>query len=83
MQNRLYIGNLSHSATEDGLRLMFARFGTVRSATIVTDKINGRRRRFGFVEMASNAEAALAIARLNMTQYEDTVMSVSRARTDQ
>jgi RNA recognition motif-containing protein len=83
MQNRLYIGNLSHSATEDGLRLMFARFGTVRSATIVTDKINGRRRRFGYVEMASNAEAALAIARLNMTQYEDTVMSVSRARADQ
>jgi len=83
MQNRLYIGNLSHSATEDGLRLMFARFGTVRSATIVTDKINGRRRRFGYVEMANNAEAALAIARLNMTQYEDTVMSVSRARADQ
>jgi len=83
MQSRLYIGNLSHSATEDGLRLLFARFGTVRSATIVTDKINGRRRRFGFVEMASAAEAKSAIGRLNMTQYEDTVMSVSLAKLDQ
>ena len=83
MQSRLYIGNLSNSATEDGLRLMFGRFGTVRSATIVLDKIDGRRRRFGYVEMSSDAEAKSAINRLNMTQYEDTVMSVSRARIDQ
>jgi RNA recognition motif-containing protein len=83
MQHRLYIGNLSHSATEDGLRLMFGRFGTVRSATIVTDKIDGRRRRFGFVEMSTDAEVRSAISRLNMTQYEDTVMSVSQARIDQ
>ncbi len=83
MQSRLYIGNLPHSATEDGLRLMFARVGTVRSATIVTDKMNGRRRRFGFIEMSSEAEAKSAIGRLNMTQYEDTVMSVSLARLDQ
>ena len=83
MQSRLYIGNLPHSATEDGLRLLFAKFGTVRSATIVTDKIDGRRRRFGFVEMSSAAEAKSAIGRLNMTQYEDTVMSVSLAKIDQ
>lgn len=83
MQSRLYIGNLPHAATEDGLRLLFARFGTVRSATIVTDKIHGRRRRFGFVEMSSAAEAKSAIGRLNMTQYEDTVMSVSLAKIDQ
>ena len=83
MPRRLYIGNLPQAATEDGLRLLFARFGTVRSATIVTDKIDGRRRRFGFIEMASDAEANSAIGRLNMTQYEDRVMSVSLARTDQ
>lgn len=83
MQSRLYIGNLPHAATEDGLRLLFARFGTVRSATIVTDKIDGRRRRFGFVEMSNAAEAKSAIGRLNMTQYEDRVMSVSLAKLDQ
>ena len=83
MSNRLYIGNLPHSATEEGLRLLFGRFGTVRSATIVTDKVNGRRRRFGYIEMSSNAEARAAIGRLNLTQHEDTVMSVSFARIDQ
>ena len=83
MPRRLYIGNLPQAATEDGLRLLFGRVGTVRSATIVTDKIDGRRRRFGFIEMASDAEADSAIGRLNMTQYEDRVMSVSLARTDQ
>jgi len=49
----------------------------------VTDKVNGRRRRFGYIEMSSNAEARAAIGRLNLTQHEDTVMSVSFARTDQ
>lgn len=83
MSSRLYIGNLPHSATEDGLRLLFGRVGTVRSATIVTDKIDGRRRRFGYIEMSSDAEAKSAIGRLNMTQYEDRVMSVSLARIDQ
>ena len=83
MSNRLYIGNLPHSATEDGLRLLFGRAGTVRSATIVTDKIDGRRRRFGFVEMSSVTEARSAINRINMTLYEDTVLSVSLARNDQ
>ena len=79
MTTKLYIGNLPLSATEADLQLKFGRFGTVESATIVTDAKTGRRTRYGLVSMASEDEARTAISRLNMTQYEDAVMSVSMA----
>jgi RNA recognition motif-containing protein len=79
MTTRLYIGNLPISATEADLRLKFGRFGTVDSVIISTDLAIGRRGRHGFVGMANENEARTAINRLNMTQYEDTVMSVSIA----
>ena len=83
MANRLYVGNLPLSATEEDLRAKFGRSGTVNSAIIVTDASTGRRRRFGLVEMSCNAEAQTAIARLNMTQFDETIISVGLARTDQ
>jgi RNA recognition motif-containing protein len=76
---KLHVGNLPSSATEMDLRAKFGRFGTVRSAIVVTDAETGRSKRFGFVEMASDAEARMAIDRLNMTQYEEKIMSVSQA----
>lgn len=76
MSKRLCLGNLPLSATEADLRLMFGRFGAVESATIIRDP-DGRSKRFGFVEMTDDAEARNAVVRLNMTQYGDTVMSVS------
>lgn len=79
MNTRLYVGNLPLSATEEDLKLKFGLFGTVRSAIIVRDVETGRSRRFGYIEMSNDAEALTAITRLNMTQYEDAVMSVSRA----
>ncbi len=83
MSRKLYIGNLPFSATEADLRTKFERFGTVESATVVTDAQTGRSKRFGFVEMGSDAEARAAITRLNMTQFDETTMSVSEARADQ
>ena len=80
MTTKLYIGNLPFSATEADLRLKFGRFGTVDSVIIFADASTGRRGRYGFVGMASEDEARTAINRLNLTQYEDTVMSVSIAR---
>ena len=76
MSKTLCLGNLPISATEADLRVMFGRFGAVESATIVRDPDSGRSKRFGFVQMTDNAEARNAVARLNMTQYGDTVMSV-------
>jgi RNA recognition motif-containing protein len=78
----LRIGNLPTSATEDELRSKFARFGTVESATLMTDSRTGRSKRFGFIEMATDLEARTAITRLNMTQYDDMTMSVCEARVD-
>ena len=82
MSKTLRIGNLPSSATETELRSKFARFGTVESATVMTDSRTGRSRRFGFVEMASDLEAKTAISRLNMTQYDEMTMSVCEARAD-
>ena len=83
MSNRLYVGNLPPSATEEDLKARFGRSGTVNSATIVIDASTGRKRRFGLVEMSCEAEARMAIARLNLTQFDETVISVGLARTDQ
>ena len=81
MADKLYIGNLPKSATEAELREKFSRSGTVSSAVIRTDATTtGRSRRFGLVEMSNHAEAKIAISRLNMTKFDDTVISVSFLR---
>lgn len=80
MTTKLYIGILPFSATEADLRLKFGRFGTVESVTVVANATTGRRTRHGFVDMAREDEARTAINRLNMTQCEDAVMSVSIAQ---
>jgi RNA recognition motif-containing protein len=82
MTTKLYIGNLPVSATEADLRLKFGAIGTVDSVIITVDTTTGNRGRHGFVGMANEDEARMAINRLNMTQYEDTVMSVSIARVN-
>jgi RNA recognition motif-containing protein len=80
MKNRLYLGNLPPSATEADLRQKFGRFGTVLSAIIEIDAKTGRSKRFAHIEMATPAEAQAAINQLNMTQYDEVVMSVSKVR---
>jgi len=61
----IYIGNLSLEATVEDLRHAFEGFGQVVSATIITDRITGRSRGFGFVEMPNKAEARATISGLN------------------
>ncbi|MBN1309286.1 MAG: RNA-binding protein [Chitinispirillaceae bacterium] len=77
MAQKLYIGNLSFNATEEGLRTLFSQYGEVTSVSLVTDRDTGRPRGFGFVEM-ENAEAA--IAALNEKEFEGRVMKVDIAR---
>ena len=65
MATKLYVGGVSYGSTEDGLRDAFAQAGNVVSAKIIIDKMTGRSRGFGFVEMSSAQEAQAAITGLN------------------
>ncbi len=81
MGKKLYVGNLPDSATEQDLSDKFAAYGTVKSVKLVTDRGTGRSRGFGFIEMASDAEAHAAIDSLNGTDYDGRPMKVNEART--
>jgi RNA recognition motif-containing protein len=80
MESKLYVGNLSYSTTEDDLRELFAQAGTVKSATIITDRDSGRSKGFGFVEMSSQPEAEKAISQFNGMNYMDRALTVNIAR---
>ena len=61
----IYVGQLPYSVTEDNLRAMFAEFGELESVRVISDRITGRSKGFGFVEMPSNSEADKAMKSLN------------------
>ncbi len=77
---KIYLGNLSQEVTEDDLRSALEPFGQAESVTIVTDKDSGKSRGFGFVEMASKAEAQAAIDGLNGNELKGKELKVSEAR---
>lgn len=76
----IYIGNLSREVTEDELRKAFEAFGQVTSVNIIKDRYSNESRGFGFVEMATKAEAQAAITGLNGTSLKERTLSVSEAR---
>jgi len=80
MAKKLYVGGLSYSTTEDALRDAFAQVGQVESATILTDKMTGRSRGFGFVEMTSDDEATAAIETWNGKELDGRRLTVNEAR---
>jgi RNA recognition motif-containing protein len=80
MGNRLYVGNLSYNTTESELRETFAKHGQVVSAQLVTDRMTGQARGFGFVEMASAADAQKAIHALNGVELDGRALMVNEAR---
>lgn len=65
MAKNLFVGNLPFGMTDDNLLQIFSAHGAVTSANVVKDKMTGRSRGFGFVEMTSDEEAAAAIQALN------------------
>ncbi len=77
MAQKLYVGNLPFSATEDSLRDLFTEHGEVLSLNLITDRDTGRPRGFGFVEM-ENADAA--IAALDGTEFEGRNLKVNVAK---
>lgn len=80
MAQKLYVGNLPYTASDDILRDLFAAAGTVQSATVITDKMSGRSKGFGFVEMGSDEEAKAAIEMFNGKDYEGRNLTVNEAR---
>jgi RNA recognition motif-containing protein len=80
MSNKLYVGGLPYSVTEGQLQDIFASHGTVESARVITDKVTGQSRGFGFVEMSSGGEAQKATQALNGTQLEGRTLVVNEAK---
>jgi len=77
---KIYIGSLSYEVTEEDLRQEFRAFGEVTSVSIITDKISGRPKGFGFVEMASKSEGEAAITSLNGKTIKERTIVVNEAR---
>ena len=84
MNNKLYVGNLSYSLTEEDLKKFFAEVGSVESATIITDKISGRSKGFGFVEMSSDEDAQKAIEAFDGKDLDgrNVVVNVARPKKE-
>ena len=80
MNNKLYVGGLPYSTTENQLQELFAAHGSVQSARIITDKFSGKSKGFGFVEMASASEAQDAIRALDGKDFEGRNLTVNEAR---
>ena len=80
MATKLYVGGLPYSTQEDALRELFSQAGGVTSATIIMDKMSGRSKGFGFVEMSSQDEASKAISMFNEQEFEGRKLTVNEAR---
>lgn len=80
MNKKLYVGGLPYSSTDESLRAAFSKAGAVESATIIKDKMTGRSRGFGFVEMASEADAQKAIEMWHGQDFEGRTLTVNEAR---
>ena len=80
MAKKLYVGGLSYDTTEDGLKEAFSKAGTVESAIIITDKMSGRSKGFGFVEMSSEEEAQKAMEMWNGKELDGRTLTVNEAR---
>ena len=80
MGRKLFVGNLPFDITDEELKELFSRAGTCESVAVVKDRLTGRSRGFGFIEMASDEEARRAIAELNGTELGGRAVSVNEAR---
>jgi cold-inducible RNA-binding protein len=80
MATNLYVGNLSYDTTEDTLRTLFAEYGEVESANLITDRYTGRSRGFAFVEMATEEGAQEAMRGLNGKEVDGREIKVDKAK---
>jgi len=77
---KLYVGNLSYDSSEDDLRQVFEAVGEVTEVNIIIDRMSGRSKGFGFVEMPDKEAATNAIEQLNSSDLNGRAMNVNEAR---
>ena len=77
---KIFVGNLSFSATEESVRSLFETHGAVDRVSIMTDRETGRSRGFGFVEMGNDNEASKAVSVLNGKEVGGRALTVNEAR---
>ena len=82
MAQKLYVGNLSYGVNDEALKEMFSAAGTVSSATIITDRMSGRSKGFGFVEMSTEEGAQAAIEMWHGKELEGRALVVNEARPE-
>ncbi len=80
MATKLFVGNLDFTVTGDELRDTFSKVGTVVDAVVISDKMTGRSRGFGFVEMSNEDEAKAAVEKLNGSDLKGRKINVNEAR---
>ncbi len=80
MAKKLYVGGLSYGTTQDGLKEAFSKVGEVSSVSILMDKMTGKSRGFGFVEMPNDEEAMKAIEMFHGKQLDGRTLTVNEAR---
>lgn len=80
MAKKLYVGGLPYQTKEEALKEHFSQAGAVDSATIIVDRMSGRSRGFGFVEMSSDEEAQKAVEMFNGSEFEGRTLTVNEAR---
>ncbi len=83
MSKRLYVGNLSFQTTEQELQDLFQEIGQVDSCNLITDKVTGKSRGFGFVEMAADEDGEKAIDEFDGKEVDGRTLKVNEARPRQ
>jgi cold-inducible RNA-binding protein len=80
MATKLYVGGLPYSTSDEALKEYFSQAGAVTSAVIIMDKMSGRSKGFGFVEMTTDEEAQNAVSMFNDKEFEGRRLTVNEAR---
>ena len=83
MSKRLFVGSIAWGTTDATLKSHFEQAGEVESATVIIDKMSGRSKGFGFVEMVNDADAETAVNKLNGSELDGRKIVVSEARPKQ
>ncbi|MBR4354939.1 MAG: RNA-binding protein [Kiritimatiellae bacterium] len=76
----IYVGNLAYATTDDGLKAAFAAFGEVTAVRVVTDRMTGRSKGFGFVTMPDAAQAQAAIDAINGHEIDGRVVRANESQ---
>jgi RNA recognition motif-containing protein len=76
----IYVSNLSYNVNDADLKELFEEYGSVSSAKVITDKMSGKSRGFGFVEIEDDSQGQKAIDELNQCEYDGKVINVTVAK---